>query len=1052
LPLFTADQLERIRAIVRRYTASGLGSFFGGRQDQLTKQLREAGILEESESAPDLLSDAFDYGRLLGRTADMNLRDMSPEGVVRRLELNPAPPLDSTEQAIAETARRHAGQYMTNLADRITADVMGQITRLEGDLTPDQVRAAVASETARNREARASAKNLKSRLGERVGSWSRDWQRLATSEVNDAIQEGTALTFEKDHEDPFVSKLPRPDACSDCKRLYLNGDGDPKVWRLSKLRANGTNVGRKRADWQPTVGNVHPWCGCQLVRVPPGMVWSDGELVPRSSVKKSAFAVDLVKAGGPYIGPRGGKWADPEHTIPWKEGEHRYGMSLRAPAPGATPKGHTAVEEHKDFRHGVLVMPHKLSDEEAKKYDLKKLPTKAETQVAARKVVERLKTLIKKPEQLEDKDKLRDFVDRLISKQSPDVHLKGDDIIDQVVEELEEHHGVGEGSNALAGDYKPKVGDAHKVTAKGMHPIDARVAKIDGERAYVQNGDGPFGVWMPTESVRHFVNDLRGKIDVPGKSGNADVDTVLDGKGEHLGKGDDGIAFKVGDNVVKVSTTVPFQPFNAGHRSPSEAADMLEEQSTNAGKMADAGVPGILRSKVVRHGDKAFQIKPYVDIPEKLSLSQLDSIAASVRAAHEKGWAFNDQIQAGVHGGRLVHYDTGKASSDATDRQKQNDIEALEMLYREHGATYLDPNADHLTQWHKRLPLNKKALEGLGDGDRKKLAAEIRELAVNAHKHAVDTDDAFYDDGELISEEYHDALKDLDLKPTGDLELKITKSAFDDLDDLIKAASHKYLRRIPTGKLKPKYRYIYSVDSVHHGNEPKVGEKIRITHKGQVGHYHIAKVLDDGRVVAKHDETGDERTFRADALHDLFSAEHREKIDTKHSDLKEVHRQAKRTGNAKQKRRAAAQLQAFQERYDLDPDEGAADRIPATTKGRWAAYKAIHRLLQRAAAGHRGQAPADGMGRPRRVQRGHRPQEEAHERLPRLRARHEDAPDQELEGHQARPRDAPRGPRLRACSCPGRRRRTSRCSGASRQGARESHAGEGRAQGSRGAR
>lgn len=24
--------------------------------------------------------------------------------------------------------------------------------------------------------------------------------------------------------------------------------------------------------------------------------------------------------GGPYLGPRGGKWADPEHTIPWREG------------------------------------------------------------------------------------------------------------------------------------------------------------------------------------------------------------------------------------------------------------------------------------------------------------------------------------------------------------------------------------------------------------------------------------------------------------------------------------------------------------------------------------------------------------------------------------------------------------------------------------------------------------------------------------------------------------------------------------------------------------
>ena len=33
----------------------------------------------------------------------------------------------------------------------------------------------------------------------------------------------------------------------------------------------------------------------------------------------------LIKAGGPYIGPRGGKWADAAHTVPWKEGKAQRG-------------------------------------------------------------------------------------------------------------------------------------------------------------------------------------------------------------------------------------------------------------------------------------------------------------------------------------------------------------------------------------------------------------------------------------------------------------------------------------------------------------------------------------------------------------------------------------------------------------------------------------------------------------------------------------------------------------------------------------------------------
>ncbi len=34
---------------------------------------------------------------------------------------------------------------------------------------------------------------------------------------------------------------------------------------------------------------------------------------------------ELLKSGGPYIGPRGGKWADPQHTIPWREESHGGG-------------------------------------------------------------------------------------------------------------------------------------------------------------------------------------------------------------------------------------------------------------------------------------------------------------------------------------------------------------------------------------------------------------------------------------------------------------------------------------------------------------------------------------------------------------------------------------------------------------------------------------------------------------------------------------------------------------------------------------------------------
>jgi len=307
VPLFTDEQLEQVRAIIKRYTnALGISYLGAGSDPKFVAELREQGLIEADADAPDLIGDSFAYGQLLARSGDLKLRTSPPDEVIKRLQQNPAPPLSEAEKVIVETARRHAGQYVQALGDRITADVMGTVTGLEGGLTPEQIRETVASETAKNRERRATAANLKKQLTDRVGTWERDWQRLATSESNDSIQEGTAVSFERDHDDPLVSKLPRPDACPDCVRLYLTaGQGSaPKVFRLSELRANGTNVGRKRAAWKPTVGNVHPWCGCQIVRIPAGMTWSvdDGspELVPEGSVKKSDNSDEKPLTGSPF--------------------------------------------------------------------------------------------------------------------------------------------------------------------------------------------------------------------------------------------------------------------------------------------------------------------------------------------------------------------------------------------------------------------------------------------------------------------------------------------------------------------------------------------------------------------------------------------------------------------------------------------------------------------------------------------------------------------------------------------------------------------------------
>lgn len=51
------------------------------------------------------------------------------------------------------------------------------------------------------------------------------------------------------------------------------------------------------------------------------------------NIKKSErfVFVDPLQKAGPYIGPRGGKWQDPQHKIPWKEGAPKVAVKKQEP-------------------------------------------------------------------------------------------------------------------------------------------------------------------------------------------------------------------------------------------------------------------------------------------------------------------------------------------------------------------------------------------------------------------------------------------------------------------------------------------------------------------------------------------------------------------------------------------------------------------------------------------------------------------------------------------------------------------------------------------------
>lgn len=124
--------------------------------------------------------------------------------------------------------------------------------------------------------------------------------------------------------DSYVYVKPGPDACKDCKKLYLEANGNPKVFRLRDLGPPMGNLGNKsqskrggvHVTWVATVPPLHPSCGCILHYMPAGYTWKKGLLInpdiikadgvrgdPTSSTVKPMGPATTAKVSGPASSP-----------------------------------------------------------------------------------------------------------------------------------------------------------------------------------------------------------------------------------------------------------------------------------------------------------------------------------------------------------------------------------------------------------------------------------------------------------------------------------------------------------------------------------------------------------------------------------------------------------------------------------------------------------------------------------------------------------------------------------------------------------------------------
>ena len=157
--------------------------------------------------------------------------------------------------------------------------------------------------------------------------------------------------------------------------------------------------------------------------------------------------------------------------------------------------------------------------------------------------------------------------------------------------------------------------------------------------------------------------------------------------------------FEHGNDIVKASTVVPYQPANSFYKTPEQAIENARNVVGAMKAMKAAGVTGIPKTSVRQVGDKIFTVTPKLHIPEKFTAEQLQEIRGHLKSLHDAGYAVNDEIQMGVgDDGKLYHYDLGKAQHYPSEKDRkwyqEGDEHRMQSLHSRSGVDYHLPLAD----------------------------------------------------------------------------------------------------------------------------------------------------------------------------------------------------------------------------------------------------------------------------------------------------------------------------------------------------------------------
>jgi hypothetical protein len=273
--IISKKTIEKIKEIIENKYASFTISMLGSSVFS-DKELKNLGLSRKNLNNESLLALAYNHNFINQQKttasptsiSDMKAQQSAP-GVV---------PVGEAHDYTIEHLNENAAQLLSKLKENVASQIEGMIRESNNQFKFNSLQNLDRPDEVDDIIKQGMVSQIKQKLRDTSGDATRDWNRVAVTEVSNSVGLGAtdaivARNRDSKLDEVYVFRITVGDAkvCKFCNAFYVDTDGSPRVYRLSTLLSNGSNYGKKSSEWKPVSVATHPNERCAApLELPPG--------------------------------------------------------------------------------------------------------------------------------------------------------------------------------------------------------------------------------------------------------------------------------------------------------------------------------------------------------------------------------------------------------------------------------------------------------------------------------------------------------------------------------------------------------------------------------------------------------------------------------------------------------------------------------------------------------------------------------------------------------------------------------------------------------------